>query len=112
DEVLKSFYRNVRPWGWWDPVYRMCLAEDPKFEKNRDFPRDMFNIAVAMVWQTAMVTAPIYLAIQQWPRMWISVGVFAVTSLILKFTWYDKLGPGEMYLVEPEKRAEAASGRA
>ncbi|MGE5569991.1 MAG: sodium:solute symporter family protein [Rhodospirillales bacterium] len=112
DEVLKSFYRNVRPWGWWDPVYRMCLAEDPKFEKNRDFRRDMFNIAVAMVWQTAMVTAPIYLAIQQWPRMWISVAVFAVTSLILKYTWYDKLGPGEMYLVEPEKRAEAAGSHA
>jgi len=26
-----------------------------------------------------------------------------VTSLILKFTWYDKLGPGEMYL---DDRAE------
>jgi hypothetical protein len=27
--------------------------------------------------------------------------VFAVTSLSLKFTWYDRLGPGEMYLVKP-----------
>ncbi len=24
--------------------------------------------------------------------------IFAATSIILKFSWYDKLGPGEMYL--------------
>ena len=30
--------------------------------------------------------------------MWISLGIFAVTSVILKFTWYDWLGPGEMYM--------------
>ena len=34
--------------------------------------------------------------------MWISLGVCAVTSLILKFTWYDQLGPGEMYLAGPD----------
>jgi SSS family solute:Na+ symporter len=58
DEVLKAFYRNVRPWGWWGPVYRKCLAEDPAFQPNRDFRRDMFNIAVGLVWQTSLVTAP------------------------------------------------------
>jgi hypothetical protein len=30
--------------------------------------------------------------------MWVSLAVCAVTSLILKFSWYNKLGPGEMYL--------------
>ena len=39
--------------------------------------------------------------------MGISLGVFAVTSLILKFTWYDKLGPGEMYLTADGQAAEA-----
>jgi hypothetical protein len=105
DEVLKSFYRNVRPWGAWGPVFQKCLAEDPGFQRNRDFPRDMFNIAVGLVWQTSLVTAPIYLTIQHWKEMWVSAAICAVTSLILKFTWYDKLGPGEMYLTrehEPE----------
>jgi hypothetical protein len=32
--------------------------------------------------------------------MWVSLTVCAVTSLILKFSWYDKLGPGEMYLAD------------
>ena len=29
DEVLKSFYRTVRPWGFWRPVYEKCRAERP-----------------------------------------------------------------------------------
>jgi hypothetical protein len=98
DEVLRSFYRTVRPWGWWRPVYEKCRAEDPAFEKNRDFWRDWFNIALGLVWQTSMVALPIYLVIQQWGRMWLCLAVFAATSAILKFTWYDRLGPGEMYL--------------
>ena len=44
------------------------------------------------------MTAPIYLVIQHWKELWVSLVVCAVTSLILKFSWYDKLGPGEMYL--------------
>lgn len=106
DDVLKSFYRNVRPWGAWEPIYRKCLAEDPSFQRNNDFRRDMFNIAVGMVWQTSLVTGPIYLAIQHWNEMWMSCAVFAVTSCILKFTWYDRLGPGEMYLVTQPKPAQ------
>jgi solute:Na+ symporter, SSS family len=101
DEVLKSFYRNVRPWGFWDPIYEKCRLEDPGFQRNQDFRRDMFNIAVGLVWQTAMVAAPIYLVIQHWREFTLSMAVFIVTSIILKFTWYDKLGPGEMYLTNP-----------
>ena len=102
EEVLKSFYRNVRPWGAWDPIYRKCAAETPGFEKNRDFRRDMFNIAVGLVWQTSLVTGPIYLAIQHWPEMWTSLGVFVVTSAILKRTWYDRIASGDGYLSDAE----------
>ena len=100
DAVLKSFYRAVRPWGFWEPIYQLCRAEDPAFQRNHDFRRDTFNIALGLVWQTSLVTGPIYLAIQHWREMWVSGAVFAVTSLILKFSWYDHLGPGQMYLVE------------
>jgi MFS family permease len=101
DDVLMSFYRTVRPWGLWDPVFRKCRADDPTFEKNRDFTRDVFNLAVGLVWQTSLVTAPIYLVIQHWTELGVSLAVCAVTSAILKFTWYDRLGPGEMYLDAP-----------
>jgi Na+/proline symporter len=100
DDVLKGFYRSVRPWGFWGPIYKKLRADNPDFQKNRDFGRDLFNVGVGLVWQVSMVALPIYLVIQQWGRMWLSLAVFAVSSAILKFTWYDKLGSGEMYLSE------------
>ncbi len=100
DGVLMSFYRSVRPWGFWRPVLEKCRAHNPTIQPNRDFPRDMFNLGVGMVWQTTLVAGPIYLVIKHWLELGICVVVFALTSTILKFTWYDKLGPGEMYLEE------------
>jgi len=44
------------------------------------------------------VAFPIYLVLQQYGRMWVSLGVFLVTSAVLKFTWYDRLGKGDGYL--------------
>jgi solute:Na+ symporter, SSS family len=98
DTVLKSFYGTVRPWGFWNPILEKCRLDHPTIQKNQDFRRDLFNIAIGLVWQTALVTTPIYLVIQHWKEMWISMLVVVVTSAILKFSWYDKLGPGEMYL--------------
>ena len=80
-----------------------------------------FNILVGMVWQIAMVAMLMYLVIQQYTRMFICLAVFVATSAILKFTWYDRLGPGEMYLTtadgnlpetEPESRSGASTGPA
>ncbi|MFI5381730.1 MAG: hypothetical protein ACHRHE_20730 [Tepidisphaerales bacterium] len=34
----------------------------------------MFNIVVGMVWQTTLVTAPIYLVIQHWMQLSVSLG--------------------------------------
>jgi SSS family solute:Na+ symporter len=93
DEVLKRFYRTVRPWGFWQPIYEKCRAEDPTLQPNRDFWRDWFNIVVGLVWETSMVALPIFLVIQQFGRMWACLLVFVATSAILKFTWYDKLEP-------------------
>ena len=42
-----------------------------------------------------MVAMPIFLVIQQPRKMWLCAAVFAVTSAILKFTWYDNLEPAE-----------------
>ncbi len=98
DDILKSFYRTVRPWGWWGPVYEKLRAEHPGFEKNRNFGWDMLNVGIGLAWQIAMVAAPIYLVIQQYGRLLLALGVTAVASVLLKYTWYDRLGPGEMHL--------------
>jgi len=98
DAVLKSFYRSVRPWGFWGPIYEKCAAETPGIQRNRDFFRDWFNVIAGIVWMMGLVAGPIYLVIQRWPAMWACAAVVGATSVVLKFTWYDKLGPGEMYL--------------
>lgn len=45
-----------------------------------------------------MVTLPIELVLEQYGPMGLSLAVFALTSLILEFTWYDKLGRDEKYV--------------
>jgi hypothetical protein len=95
DDVLKSFYRTVRPWGFWRPIYEKCRAKQPNFQRNHNLGRDGFNVIVGIVWELAMVAAPIFLVLQQYGRMLQALLVFGGTSAILKFTWYDKIEPAE-----------------
>ena len=96
DEVLMDFYRRVRPWGFWGPVLKKVLAEDPSFKRNKDFFRDMFNIVVGIVWQISLVALPLYVVIREWERVALTVCVILATSLILKLTWYNHLAEREV----------------
>ena len=91
EQVTKNFYKNVRPWGLWKPVHAKVIAEDPAFKKNTSFSRDMFNIAVGIIWQLTFTVIPIFLVIREFKPMWITVAVLLVTTGVLKKTWYDKL---------------------
>lgn len=90
-ETLKDFYKNVRPWGWWGPVYKALQKDDSTVTKNTDFTSDMLNCIVGIVWQSSMILLPIYLLIRDYPKMWVSLLAFIITSVILKFTWLDKV---------------------
>jgi len=102
DEVLMDFYSRVRPWGFWGPVLKKVLAQDPGFKRNTDFWRDMFNVAVGIVWQVSLVALPLYIVIQEFDRVALALGVILITSAILKFTWFDHLTERE---VETDKAA-------
>jgi SSS family solute:Na+ symporter len=90
-KTLKSFYKTVRPWGWWAPVYKELLKEESTLKKNTDFWNDMFNCAIGIVWQSSMIVMPIYFVIRDYPKGLFALSVFAITSLILKFTWLYKV---------------------
>ena len=90
-EVLKAFYLKVRPWGFWKPIHDLAAAENPDVARNRDFGRDMFNSMIGICWQTAITAVGIYLVIQDYLGLAISIGVIAVTTVVLKFNWLDKL---------------------
>jgi Na+/proline symporter len=96
DEVLIDFYRRVRPWGFWGPILKKVLAVDPEFKRNKDFGRDMLNIGVGIVWQVSLVALPLYIVIREFDRAAIAGGTILVTSLILKYTWYDHLAEREV----------------
>ena len=81
---------------------RKELAKVPNLKANNDLPRDAFNVAVGIIWQLTLNIIPICLIIGQYRTMWISIIVLVVTSVIMKFTWYDTLGPGEMYMTDEE----------
>ena len=90
-EVLKQFYLKVRPWGFWKPVHDSLLAEHPNLTRNNDFKRDMLNIAVGIIWQTALTATGVYLVLSQYTYLAICVAVVIATTLFLKYNWYDKM---------------------
>jgi Na+/proline symporter len=90
-EVLKRFYLKTRPWGFWNPVHAAFAAEGRPIQKNNDFVRDMTNVGVGIVWQTALVAAPIFFVIQNWTSLYVCLALIVVTSVFLKFSWYDRL---------------------
>jgi Na+/proline symporter len=89
--VLKSFYRTVRPWGFWKPVHEMVMAEDPSFVPNRRFKLDMFNIVIGMIAQTCLTILPLYVVLWMKLPLLITVLILAGTVIILKKTWWNKL---------------------
>jgi Na+/proline symporter len=91
EEVLKSFYRNVRPWGFWGPIKEKVMAEDPSFVPNQGFKNDALNVLVGVIWQTSLVILPIYLVLQQALPILVTAIIAIVCTAILKKTWYDKL---------------------
>jgi Na+/proline symporter len=91
EEVLKDFYKTVRPWGFWKPIVEKIKAEDPGFEPDTDCGRHWFNVIVGIIWQVTLVTLPVYIVIQN-PRGIVgTLAVLVATTVILKKSWFDHL---------------------
>ncbi|WP_375418267.1 sodium:solute symporter family protein [uncultured Hymenobacter sp.] len=90
--VLKSFYKNVRPWGFWGPVHELVVAEDPAFQPNRNFRLNMFNVVLGIIAQLCLTILPMYLILWQKVPLLITIAILAVVITILKKTWWNKLG--------------------
>ena len=89
--VLDTFYKNVRPWGFWNPVKERVIAADPDFKENRNFKKDMMNVVIGIVWQSSLVAAPVFFVLRQWWPAALSLAIIILTSIILKKTWWNTL---------------------
>ena len=91
EATLKEFYKTVNPWGFWGPVKRKVMAEDPLFQPNKNFKMDMFNVVIGTIAQTALVALPIYVVLQEALPIGITIVVTIICGFILKKTWWDRL---------------------
>jgi Na+/proline symporter len=89
--VLQSFYTNVRPWGFWEPVKQLALKNDPSFQPNKNFKLNMFNVVVGTIAQCCLTILPMYLVLWQKAPLLVTIAILAVMMLILKRTWWNKL---------------------
>lgn len=90
-EVLKNFYRNVRPWGFWSPIRQLVMTEHPDFVPNGRFKLDMFNVVLGVIAQLCLTVLPMYLILGMKLPLIYTLGTIAVIGFILKRTWWDKL---------------------
>ncbi|MDD5231205.1 MAG: Na+:solute symporter [Candidatus Marinimicrobia bacterium] len=91
EEILKKFYKTVRPWGFWRPIHDKIVAEEPNFKKTSRWTRDMVNVFTGIIWQTAIITIPIYFVLKKFYYAAICLVIILTTSFFLKKNWYDKM---------------------
>ncbi|MDE1191092.1 MAG: Na+:solute symporter [Arachidicoccus sp.] len=92
DEViLKSFYKTVRPWGFWKPVHQKVVEEDASFVGNKNFKINMFNVVLGIIGQLCLTILPMYVVLWMKMPLFITITILLVIILILKKTWWNKL---------------------
>ena len=91
ENVLKHFYKNVKPWGFWGPIHDKVVAEDPNFVKNKNFKKDMFNVTIGIVWQTTLVALPLFVVFHEFLYAFLTAIVAGLSTFVLKKTWWDRL---------------------
>jgi Na+/proline symporter len=90
-ETLKTFYKTVKPWGFWKPVHQAVLQDDPAFLPNKRFRLDMFNVVLGIIAQCCLTLLPMYIILWMKLPLLITVLLLLVIVMILKRTWWDKL---------------------
>lgn len=90
-EILKTFYKTVRPWGFWKPVHKEVMVDDPSFVPNTRFKLDMFNVALGIIAQCCLTVLPMYVVLWLKLPLLVTVLLLTVIVLILKRTWWNKL---------------------
>ena len=91
DEVLRKFYTNVRPAGFWGPVAKELNLADVTKDINASTKRDFGNVLLAMPWIAAMYMCPMYVVLHRFSEAAISGGLVVALSIALYFTWYKHL---------------------
>lgn len=91
EATLKSFYKTVKPWGFWQPIHKLVLQDDPGFEPNKRFGLDMLNVLLGMIAQCCLTILPMYLVLWMKLPLLITIIILLIIIVVLKKTWWNKL---------------------
>lgn len=89
--VSKHFYKITNCWGFWKPISDEIKKTDLNFKPNQNFLLDMFNVLIGIIWQMSLILMPIYFVLRKFNSAFLFLAIFILISIILKFTWYNKL---------------------
>lgn len=89
--VLKTFYKTVKPWGYWKPVQNAVTQEDPGFTPNQRMGWDLFNVVIGIIGQLCLTLLPMHLVLWMKLPLLITICVLLLVILILKKTWWNAL---------------------
>lgn len=89
-EVLKEFYRRIKPAGAWRPV-RQAVENDDDTLTSEPFVWDAVSALITAAGLQSLYLMSIYAVTHQWFRFWIALTVVACCSVLLYFTWYRRL---------------------
>lgn len=91
EEQVIRFYRDTQPWGWWGPIRKKLMEQEPDWKSTTSFKRDAFNVVIGMIWQMAQVVIPMYFMIKKNTQLAIWTIIFFISSYLLKKFWWDRL---------------------
>lgn len=90
-DTLLSFYKTVRPWGFWKPIHALAVAEDPTFEGNKNFGVNMLNLFLGITGQLLLMLLPMYLILNKWTGLGIVLALLVLVFVVMKRTWWNRL---------------------
>jgi SSS family solute:Na+ symporter len=96
NKILVSFYRSVRPFGFWRPVREMArLSLEEEGSRAENAWLTVLNVVLGMVAITSLYLFPMYLVGHWYRASSLCLGFGLAAVVVLRFTWYRNLPPSD-----------------
>ncbi|PEN14234.1 sodium:solute symporter [Longibacter salinarum] len=108
EEVLDEFYRETKPFGFWNTVRDKIDALEIK-EVKKENRRDIAGLFLAVPWQLVLFLTTMMFVTREWDAFLTLLGVLIVLSVALYLVWYRHLpGAVDLALASDGPEEEAA----
>jgi Na+/proline symporter len=92
EEVVRRFYENTRPFGFWKP-YKKYLPEEVRMKMKREHKYDLISLPFILLAQVTLYLMPMQLIIHTFHTFRITLVLFLVGVAGIYWFWYRNLAP-------------------